>query len=163
MSTEPIHRTTARVIPVNDAGQVLLLQGHNPARPDEPYWFSIGGGTDADETPPETAVRELREETGVVVAVEQLGQPFHRGRHDYTYGGVLYTAESTFFALRMDAVALTFDGAAEGEIITGAAWFDLGELTDLVLSNDLLQDVAHQAVEHLFPSPASPPTRDSMY
>lgn len=128
---------------------MLLLQGHDPARPDERYWFSICGGTEGDESPAETAVRELREETGVEVTVEQLGAPFHRGRHEYSYGGVLYTAESTFLALRLDAVDLTFEGAEENEIITAAGWFDLGKLTDLVLSNDLLPGVARRALEHL--------------
>lgn len=149
MSTAPIHRTTARVIPVNDAGEVLLLRGHDPTRPGEPYWFSAGGGTEADETPAETAVRELYEETGIEVTVEQLGEPFQEGRHDYSYDGVAYTAESTFFALRLDAVPLTFEGAGPDEIITGAAWFDPAALHHTPVSNVFLPDVTRRAVEHL--------------
>lgn len=149
MTTAPVHRTTARVIPVNGGGEVLLLHGHDPAHPDAPYWFSIGGGTEPGETPAQTAVRELYEETGIRVTVDQLGEPFHTGQHDYSYGGVRYTAESTFFALCLDAVQLTFEGAEPGEIITGAGWFDPAQLHHTAISNASLPEVARRAVEHL--------------
>lgn len=149
MTQEPIHRTTARVIPVNDAGEVLLLRGHDPARPDQTYWFSIGGGTEPGETPPETAVRELYEETGIRAGVDQLGDPFHSGRHGYSYDGARYVAHSTFFALALGAVELTFEGAGENEIVTGAGWFTPDDLEHVSLSNRTLPDVARRAVAHL--------------
>ena len=39
-----IHRTAARVMPVSPLGEVLLLQGRDPAYPDHWHWISIGGG-----------------------------------------------------------------------------------------------------------------------
>lgn len=149
MTTAPIHRTTARVIPVNDAGEVLLLRGHDPALPDRPYWFSIGGGTEPGETPPETAVRELFEETGIRASVAELGEPFHSGRHYYSYDGARYVAHSTFFALALGAVRLTFEGAGENEVVTGAGWFAPDDLEHQTLSNLSLPDVARRAVAHL--------------
>jgi len=44
------NRVCARVLPVNGAGEVLLLHGWDPAVPDAPYWFSIGGATDPGES-----------------------------------------------------------------------------------------------------------------
>ena len=41
-----IPRQTARVLPINQSGQVLLLLGYDPARPDAPYWFTIGGAVE---------------------------------------------------------------------------------------------------------------------
>jgi hypothetical protein len=35
VSSDPIRRTTARVLPVNRDGDVLLLRGCDPQRPDE--------------------------------------------------------------------------------------------------------------------------------
>ena len=47
---EPIRRTTARVLPVNREGAVLLLLERDPTRPTEPYWGTIGGAVDPEES-----------------------------------------------------------------------------------------------------------------
>lgn len=114
-----------------------------------PYWFSIGGDTEPGETSAETAVRELYEETGIRVGAAQLGDPFHTGRHGYSYDGVDYAAESTFFALALGVVEPTFEGAEENEVITGVGWFAPGDLEHESLSNRHLPDVARRAVAHL--------------
>ena len=62
---EPIRRTTARVLPVNVEGEVLLLQDQDPAHPGVLRWISIGGAVDDGESLVEAALRELREETGI--------------------------------------------------------------------------------------------------
>jgi len=61
-------RHTARGIVLHD-GQLLLMERWRPGK----HYFSIpGGGIEAGETPEETAVRELAEETGCVVQPEGL-------------------------------------------------------------------------------------------
>ena len=60
-------RNTARVLPVDREGRVLLLHGWDPLRPDDPFWFTIGGAAEPGETLAEAAARELREEAGIVV------------------------------------------------------------------------------------------------
>ncbi len=58
-------RPTVRIVLLDPQGQVLLMRGRLPSRPDGPgYWFAVGGGVEAGETLEEAAVRELREETG---------------------------------------------------------------------------------------------------
>ncbi len=81
----PIERATSRVMPVSPDGQVLLLQDQDPARPGALRWGSIGGGIDPAESPVDAALRELREETGIVVGADRLVGPFHRGVAAYTY------------------------------------------------------------------------------
>ena len=44
------HRQTARVLPVDDEGRVLLLHGWDPHHPDRPFWFTIGGAADPGES-----------------------------------------------------------------------------------------------------------------
>ena len=63
---EPIPRVTARVLPVNPDGEVLLLQDVDPAVPGVLRWGTIGGALDPGESHHEAAVREMFEETGLV-------------------------------------------------------------------------------------------------
>ena len=149
MTSSPVPRTTARVVPVNARGQVLLLLGHDPARPDEPYWFTIGGGTEPGETIEEAAVRELREETGIELAADALGTPFHHGEHVFTYDQVEYVAQSTFFAVRLDDVEISHDGIDEDEVIMDAGWWDPDSLVGTAVSNLQLPELMRQAVTHV--------------
>ena len=61
----PWRRYTARVLPVDAAGRVLLLHGWDPRHPDRPFWFTIGGAAEAGESLRDAGARELREETGL--------------------------------------------------------------------------------------------------
>ncbi len=149
MTSAPIHRTTARVVPVDADGQVLLLRGHDPARPDDDYWFTIGGAVEPGESREQAAVRELREETGIELPLGELGTPFHVGRHDFTYDGVDFTSDSSFFAVAMEDVEVVFDGVQEGEIITGARWWDPASLVDAATSSLHLPELMVRAVEHV--------------
>lgn len=88
VTTAPIQRTSARVIPVNASGRVLLLHGHDPARPESSYWFTIGGAVESGESLAAAAVRELWEETGIEITEQRLGLPYHRGTHAFSYDGV---------------------------------------------------------------------------
>ncbi len=105
-----IHRVTARVFPVSPTGAVLLLQEQDPARPGELYWSSIGGAVDVGESLPEAAVRELREETGIVVGADRLTAPVHRAVQAYSWDGVDYVADSTYFVVSLgEHVEVNFD------------------------------------------------------
>ena len=67
-STEPALRRAGRVLVIDPAGRVLLLEGFDPAEPGSPFWFTIGGGLDEGEHSAQAALRELREEAGIVAA-----------------------------------------------------------------------------------------------
>lgn len=98
---EPVLRVTARVLPVNHRGEVLLLQDQDPGVPGVLRWGTIGGAVDPGETLVEAAVREMREETGVVVAADDLLGPVHRDVVPFTYGEQAFLGDSTFFALAL--------------------------------------------------------------
>ncbi|HTU07562.1 MAG TPA: NUDIX domain-containing protein, partial [Trebonia sp.] len=83
-----IRRTTARVLPVDREGRVLLLHGWDPRRPDDPFWFTIGGAIEDGETMPEAGARELREEAGIVVEPARLGEPIEVSTIEFSWAGV---------------------------------------------------------------------------
>jgi 8-oxo-dGTP pyrophosphatase MutT (NUDIX family) len=148
----PVRRVSARVVPVNDRGEVLLLHGRDPSRPDHWYWFTIGGALDPGETPEEAAVRELHEETGIVATPSQLTESFHAGEHAFSYAGVEYLSESTFYALPLDVAAVGdvhFRGLETAEVgnIVEARWWAPADLADVPLSNPDLPRLMTLAVE----------------
>jgi len=122
----PIHRVAARVLPVSPDRRVLLLQGQDPARPGDLHWVSIGGAVDEGETLVEAALRELVEETGIVADSADLVGPIHQGSHEFSWNGVAYLSESTFFALPLaEDTTVDFSGLEPAEIgnVFAAGWW----------------------------------------
>lgn len=152
---EAVQRQTARVLLVNRRGEVLLLFGRDPARPDAPYWFTIGGAVEPDEVLVDAAVRELHEETGIEIHPDQLIGPIHRGTHAFSFDGHDYVSDSTFFAASVQEVAVTFDGMEEGEVenIFEARWWAPTDLAEgISLSNLSLPAIARLAVDAVNPA-----------
>jgi len=71
----PRRRDTARILLVDGEDRVLLFRYLRvPARPDlGSRWYTPGGRIEDGESSPQAAVRELFEETGLVVALDELG------------------------------------------------------------------------------------------
>lgn len=131
VEADPIHRSTARVLPVSPDGEVLLLQDQDPAHPGELRWGSIGGAVDPGESPPVAAVRELWEETGIAVLVERLAGPVHRREHAYSYDAVAYVGDSTYFAVPVARdVVVSFDNLVPDEVgnVFAAEWWTPADL-----------------------------------
>ncbi|MTG90455.1 NUDIX domain-containing protein [Cellulosimicrobium sp. BIT-GX5] len=60
-------RRGARVLLLDDADRLLLVRGHDLDQPERSWWFTVGGGVDPGESDLDAAVREVREETGIVL------------------------------------------------------------------------------------------------
>jgi 8-oxo-dGTP pyrophosphatase MutT (NUDIX family) len=124
-ASPPVHRVTARVLPVAPDGAVLLLRELDPARPERPYWSSIGGRVDDGETLAAAAVRELHEETGVSATPGALVGPVVVHENAYTWDGVHYAGEHAYFALPLArATEVRFDHLEPEEVgtVLDAAW-----------------------------------------
>ena len=126
-------REGTRVLVVAD-GQVLLQQDSDPGVPGIRWWTTPGGGLDDGETPREAAKRELFEETGLEIDVDQLVGPVATRfvRHGYS-DRVLYQHE-TFF--RADVAPFVPDPggltAKERTRMITQEWFPLTELPAVV-------------------------------
>lgn len=79
MTVHGVHRLTSRVLLFDREGRILLFLTTAPDTSGVARWITPGGGVDPGETQHEGAVRELREETGLVI--EDLGEPVYT--HDF--------------------------------------------------------------------------------
>lgn len=117
-------RTSARVVLLDPDGRVLLVRGHDPLVPDVTFWFTVGGAVETGENMRAAAVREIREETGAVVAPDDLRGPMWRRVAVFSFNGELMRSEELFFALEMPAFEPHNRGHTELEqrAILGLRW-----------------------------------------
>ena len=125
-----IHRTTARVLPVAPDGRVLLLHGWDPARPEQSFWFTVGGAAEEGESLAEAAARELREEAGIEVDPAELGEPLASNTIEFSWGGRRIVQGQTFFAVAVTSGEVSFAGQDEWEqaSIDKHAWLSAAEV-----------------------------------
>jgi 8-oxo-dGTP pyrophosphatase MutT (NUDIX family) len=125
-----LRRNTARVLPVDPEGRVLLLHGWDPLRPRDPFWFSIGGAVEHGETLREAAARELAEEAGIVLDPELLGEPIATEPIDFWWAGMHFDQDQTFYAIAVRDAEVSFAGqeALERATIDKHGWLRPEEL-----------------------------------
>jgi 8-oxo-dGTP pyrophosphatase MutT (NUDIX family) len=145
--TEIRNRVAGRVIVLDPEGRVLLFRACDPARPDQWWWATPGGGLDEGETPREAAARELREETGLEVTPETLGDPFFENVAEFSFNGRQLRQRNHFFVLRTERFEVSTAGFDEMERRTHAEarWWSAEELrqtADIYFPEELPELVA---------------------
>ncbi len=109
---------------VKAPAKILLIQRKNP--PFEGFWALPGGFIEMDETLMESALRELKEETGIVLSkLEQIHTFGDLGRDPR--GRTISVAFAGFVPKELPAVAA--DDAAK------AAWFPIDQLPKLAFDH----------------------------
>jgi 8-oxo-dGTP pyrophosphatase MutT (NUDIX family) len=97
-----IHRNTARVLPVDRDGRVLLFLGRELLRRGDHFWFTIGGAASRGETLAEAGARELREEVGITLNPARLGTPIGTSTIEFSWYWLRVTQDQTYFAFPAD-------------------------------------------------------------
>ena len=114
----------------------ILLIRHSQHSTDISYWVIPGGGLDGSESEEECVIREMKEETNLVVKVERLAfdEPAHPDG--------IYKRRKSFICTPISGVASPGyepePEAAANYSISAVRWFDLRDDSDW--REELLQD-----------------------
>ncbi len=138
------HRTSARLVLLDDTGAVLLLCGSDPADAAFPegaaprWWFTVGGEVRRGERLAEAAARELAEETGLRVTPADLVGPIWRRDEVFEFNGSLLASEEFYLLHRTRRFEPSAAGRTELErrYIHGARWCDANDIAELVAAGE---------------------------
>lgn len=96
-------RPSARIVALDEDGRVLLFRIVDPHDDKPPVWITPGGGVENGETIVQAALRELKEETGLVASRTELGAPVAVCRGEWEFRGSPLFSEDWYFALHTTA------------------------------------------------------------
>ncbi|GAB2837505.1 NUDIX hydrolase [Actinocorallia aurea] len=124
------HRPSSRVLLVDEQDRLLLfLDGLK-----DKFWITPGGGIDPGETVAEAALRELREETGLVIEPTALGPVVAStsGYYHSEWDGVIRSATDTYFFVRTAHFTPDTSGFTdyERETVDEHRWWTPAEIAD---------------------------------
>lgn len=124
----PYARHTARVLLMNKEDRLLLFKFSSRRR--DFVWLTPGGGIDEGEALNAAAARELREETGLVVAPEQLGNLVAATGGYADLGWVKGILREDFFFHRVDSLDIDMTGFTDYErkSIAEYRWWSISDL-----------------------------------
>ena len=123
-----IRRRVARVVLLDPADRLLLLNGVDPADPAVSSWFTPGGGVEDGEELAAAAQRELVEETGITDA--RLGPVLWERTSAFTFDGRRWEQDEWYFLGRTVTVDVDTSGHTDLErrSVASLRWWTCGEL-----------------------------------
>ena len=133
-------RYAARVLLMDSGGRALLVRGHDSDDPSRSWWFTVGGGIEPGETTRDAAVREVLEETGIVLSPDALEGPVLTRSAIFDFAREHCLQHEEFFLARV---------AADGEL-TRAGWTEL-EVNVIDEMAWLTPDELRSASQEVFP------------
>jgi 8-oxo-dGTP pyrophosphatase MutT (NUDIX family) len=127
----PIHRATSRILLLDRDNRILLFLTKAPDTSGFARWVTPGGGVDPGEDHHSAGLRELREETGLVL--ESLGKAVWS--HDFVVewdAADHDTGHAEFFSAVVDAFEPSDESWTDDERVDvlGHRWWTLSELIE---------------------------------
>ena len=128
----PVKRRDAVRVIVRADDHILLFEDSDPAYDHLRWWVTPGGGIDPGETQLQAAVRELRDETGLLADPGQLVGPLSRRLAVHGYSDQILEQAETFYLIDVTRFVVDITGHTVDEQITlqSHRWWPLRELAD---------------------------------
>jgi 8-oxo-dGTP pyrophosphatase MutT (NUDIX family) len=126
-----IERRAARALLISN-GSVLLIKGCDPARPEAgTWWLTPGGGIEDGESMEDAVVREILEETGLVITAERVGSIVATRVGEFEFDKLDYRQSETLFAIEVERFTPHARGwdAIEQRALLDHRWWTVDELT----------------------------------
>ncbi|MDO5723192.1 MAG: NUDIX domain-containing protein [Flaviflexus sp.] len=130
-------RDAARVVLFDPGGRIGLVRGHDSGDTAHEWWFTVGGGRHGEETPRQTAVRELAEETDLHVAPDRLIGPVLTRSALFRFARATCRQREDFFLLHLTTEEAARFGMSttgltelERDVLDEMKWWDLDELAE---------------------------------
>ena len=122
-------RIAVRGVVIAPDQRVLLIRSQDPASKRE-FWMTPGGGMEAGETPNETLVRELAEETGL--QTPSIGPELWWRRLTFTWAGRTIDQHERYFLVETDHFEpdATLMGGNEQFDFREFRWWAVGEIAE---------------------------------
>ncbi|WHP19572.1 NUDIX domain-containing protein [Cellulomonas sp. ES6] len=111
-------RRAARVLLLDADDRLLLVRGHDADQPERSWWFTVGGGIDPGEDERAAALRELREETGLLLDDGALVGPVLTRSAVFDFYAERCRQDEVFFLARVGS-------ALDTGAIDRAGWTDV--------------------------------------
>ncbi len=153
-------RDTARIIVINPRREVLLVkyEDKRPANPREPqrlkFWVPPGGGVDDGETFEQAAIRELDEETSILLP--SIGPCVWHHERDLVHAGDLKRHNLRYFIAHSGNVKRLYNRTAED--IKDIRWWSLEAIRQS--SEEFLPEPFAELLEPLLAGQLPPTPRE---
>lgn len=128
-----VERRAVRLVVLDAEHKLLLFRTREPYLPELGMWWELpGGGIDPGETYLDAAVRELCEETGLVVARSQVGSPTWRRRAAFRHRSVRNLQDEVVVTARLTVPGPAIDESGrmdyEKEDYVDHRWWRVAEV-----------------------------------
>jgi 8-oxo-dGTP pyrophosphatase MutT (NUDIX family) len=128
-----LERDAVRVVVRDSEDRILLFHTHEVTAPELGVWWELpGGGIDEGETFLDTAVRELREETGIRVSAARVGEPSWRRTACFRHREIRHLQHEVVVEVRLDVPGAAIDEAErldyEKEDYFDFRWWSIGDV-----------------------------------